>query len=375
MTCYLLVEDPDYLKAETAAAGRRKVRFDTIGLSLLVIAMASWEVVLSKGQEWDWSGDPFWRVQTLAVLFVFGLGGLIVWETRHTNPIINFRPLLERNFALSCILIFSAYAVLLGATTSLPGLLQSLFGYDALASGLVMSPSGISGDRGLADRRLPAGPPHGRPLADRHRPVGGGRGEFLDVADEFLHQSLAGGLAAGGDDPGVVDALCAAERGGVSVPARELRGAAVGLFALLRNEGGSVGTSCAQTFQERREQFHTLRLNEWLNAFPWPVNLFSRQFQQFSSKGRATRSIASDGGGSAGQRPRAAGGVVGLFRLFLGLRGRGPGPCLLVPFMKRSVAEKGCTRSVISTALRRQASSVISALEAWRRGSRLWPWR
>ena len=39
---------------------------------------------------------------------------------------------------------------------------------------------------------------------------------------------------------------------------KELRGAAVGLLALLRNEGGSVGTSVAQTIQERREQFHTL---------------------------------------------------------------------------------------------------------------------
>src|ERR1700733_6120247 len=40
-----------------------------------------------------------------------------------------------------------------------------------------------------------------------------------------------------------------------------LRGAAVGLLALLRNEGGSVGTSMAQTLQERREQFHLTRLN------------------------------------------------------------------------------------------------------------------
>src|SRR4029078_7518841 len=37
---------------------------------------------------------------------------------------------------------------------------------------------------------------------------------------------------------------------------RQLRGAAVGLLSLLRNEGGSVGTSSAQTFHERREQFH-----------------------------------------------------------------------------------------------------------------------
>ena len=49
-----------------------------------------------------------------------------------------------------------------------------------------------------------------------------------------------------------------------SIP-KELRGAAVGLFSLLRNEGGSVGTSLAQTAQERRLQHHTLRLNEWLD--------------------------------------------------------------------------------------------------------------
>ena len=45
----------------------------------------------------------------------------------------------------------------------------------------------------------------------------------------------------------------------------KLRGAAVGLFALLRNEGGSVGTSMAKTVLDRREQFHVERLGEWLD--------------------------------------------------------------------------------------------------------------
>ena len=38
------------------AAGKR---FDTMGLCLLSITMVCWEVMLSKGQEWDWIGDPF----------------------------------------------------------------------------------------------------------------------------------------------------------------------------------------------------------------------------------------------------------------------------------------------------------------------------
>src|SRR5262249_54870609 len=49
------------------------------------------------------------------------------------------------------------------------------------------------------------------------------------------------------------------------IPPR-LRGAAVGLLALLRNEGGCVGTPMVQTILERREQFHVLRLNEKLDA-------------------------------------------------------------------------------------------------------------
>src|SRR5262249_5898212 len=44
-----------------------------------------------------------------------------------------------------------------------------------------------------------------------------------------------------------------------------LRGAAVGLFALLRNEGGSVGTSVAQTIVQRRQQFHNARVGEFLD--------------------------------------------------------------------------------------------------------------
>ena len=62
---------------------------------------------------------------------------------------------------------------------------------------------------------------------------------------------------------------------------KHLRGAAVGLLALLRNEGGSVGTSMAQTIQERREQFHTLRLGESLDPFNPAVNSFLEQAQAF----------------------------------------------------------------------------------------------
>jgi MFS transporter, DHA2 family, multidrug resistance protein len=142
--CYALLRDPDYLVAQRAELRNQPLHFDAIGLSLLVIVMVSWEVMLSKGQEWDWLGDPFSSIQTLAIFIVVGLVALIFWELRHRNPVVNFRPLGERNFAACCIIVFCAYLALYAASTSLPGLLQSLFGYDALSAGLVMSPAGIA---------------------------------------------------------------------------------------------------------------------------------------------------------------------------------------------------------------------------------------
>ena len=84
--------------------------------------MVCWEVVLSKGQEWDWLGDPFYRVQTLLVLFMLGLVTLVWRELRISNPLINFRTLADRNFRWSCIIIFCAFGVLYANTTTLPAL-------------------------------------------------------------------------------------------------------------------------------------------------------------------------------------------------------------------------------------------------------------
>jgi len=60
-----------------------------------------------------------------------------------------------------------------------------------------------------------------------------------------------------------------------------LRGAAVGLFALLRNEGGSVGTSLAQALEWRREHFHTARVGEFLDSLNPAVDSFLQQGQAF----------------------------------------------------------------------------------------------
>ena len=55
---WLVVQDPEYLKKQCPDIPRRQpLNFDAIGLGLLALLLASWEITLSKGQEWDWLGD------------------------------------------------------------------------------------------------------------------------------------------------------------------------------------------------------------------------------------------------------------------------------------------------------------------------------
>src|SRR5262249_6369799 len=75
---HLVLEDPDYLKRQRDQLRRQPFRFDSIGVGLLALTMSCWEVALSKGQEWDWLRDPFWRVQTLLTVFALALVGLLV---------------------------------------------------------------------------------------------------------------------------------------------------------------------------------------------------------------------------------------------------------------------------------------------------------
>src|SRR4029077_5079697 len=104
-------------------------------------------------------------------------------------------------------------------------------------------------------------------MADGRRAIAHDRGKLLDVPTQPRHQPRPGRVAPGGRGRGT---------GGIFAPANVAaylytpllsRGAAVGLASRLRDEAGSVGVSLSQTFQERRDQIHVLRLGESLDPF------------------------------------------------------------------------------------------------------------
>ena len=340
--CAAVVHDPAYLQEEVAALKKKVFSFDGIGLGLLVIMIVAWEVILSKGQEWDWLGDPFGRIQVLGIMFIVGLGGLVFWELKQTRPIVNFRVLLDRNFAIACVIIFCSYAILYGSSTQLPALLETLFGYDAYHSGLVLSPSGLFALIAIiVSGRLLGRGWDGRWLI--------GLGLLIMTSAGFWMAQMNLDIA-----PGQVvwpRNVLILGLGMVFAPLnvaaylyipRSLRGAAVGLFALLRNEGGSFGTSMAQTIVERQQQFHTLRLNEDLDPLNPAVTSFMNDaqpafLQQMGDPVAAQQSTLQALENIRDQQALS----LSSFDCFWLFGVAGVLLALLVPFMRRSVVEKG----------------------------------
>ena len=340
--CYATVTDPDYLRQQRSELLKRPLNFDYIGFGLLALGMSCWETFLSKGQQWDWLGDPFWRVQTLVILIALSFGFLIFRELRIRNPVVNFRPLKERNFAMSCIIIFCAYGVLYAASISLPGLLQSLFNYDAYHSGLVMSPAGI-----FAIGVLLVGGMLLRFGIDARWLIAAGL-IVVGAANywmSYMNLQISPWQVAG---PRIVMVMgLSLIFAPLNVAAymympRELRASAVGLFSLLRNEGGSVGTSIAQTIQERREQFHLLRLNEQLDLFNYNVTTFAHGVRayllQHNGDGPLSQEMTWQVMANLRQQQAASLAFFDVFWVAAMVAF-----CLVfaVFFMKRSVAEKG----------------------------------
>jgi DHA2 family multidrug resistance protein len=135
---YFLVVDPAFLQRNRRKSG---VRIDFVGLGFLSVGLGFLQVVLDKGQREDWFESHF--IIVCATLSLVGLLTAVVWELTRKDPIVDFRLLKNRNFALATLSMFMLGVVMYGSTALLPILLQTLLGYTAMLSGLVLSPGGI----------------------------------------------------------------------------------------------------------------------------------------------------------------------------------------------------------------------------------------
>jgi len=255
---HLFVHDPDYIR-------RTSNRIDYWGLGMLVTGIAALQIMFDKGQEDDWFGSRF--IVILAVIAVVCLTAFVIWELRSKDPIVRFRLLKHRTFAVGVALSGVMGIVLFGSTVLLPLFMQELLGFPAITAGVWNTPRGLAtmafmplagilisrrwdmrgllfcgtltaalGVYGLSSLDLSAGP-WSFVLPEV---IMGGGFSFIFVP-----------LATITVDP---------------IPAEQM-GYATSIIALMRNVGGGLGISAVTTLLARREQFHQDRMAAQVTAF------------------------------------------------------------------------------------------------------------
>ncbi len=131
-----LVEDPPWVKKQQG------ISIDYIGISLIALAFASFQIMLDRGEDDDWFSSPF--ILTVGAIAAIGFASAIGWLLTTRKPVVDIRVLKDRNFALGCAAIASFAMILYGSAVLIPQLAQEHLGYTALLAGLVLSPGALA---------------------------------------------------------------------------------------------------------------------------------------------------------------------------------------------------------------------------------------
>ncbi|MGN8067772.1 DHA2 family efflux MFS transporter permease subunit [Mucilaginibacter sp. 22184] len=130
-----------YVRSPVFEQKRPANQVDWLGIFLLTVGVSSLQYVLEKGQEDDWFSSKL--IITLSISAVLGIICFIWRQLEYKYPIVELRVLQNTNLRIGVILTFIIGFGLFGTTFVLPLYTQSLLGWTALQSGLLLLPGTI----------------------------------------------------------------------------------------------------------------------------------------------------------------------------------------------------------------------------------------
>jgi DHA2 family multidrug resistance protein len=261
------IHDPSYISKAKVSP------FDRYGFAALVIWTGCLQVILDKGQEDDWFGATWIRWATLALVVSF------IYFVRHSwrdkDTLVDLKVLKDRNFLLGCTLIFLFGVGIYSTVTVLPLFYQELLGYTAFTAGIVVAPRGIGAICGMPIIGYLSNKVDPRWLLTFGFFTFGLTTLYfgnitLDVSPTTLLLPI---LITGFGLSFVFVPISTAAYGTLR---NDQIGNASGLFNLMRNVGGSIGISVAQTLLTRRSAVHQ---NEIINSVPRSGQQFQNSLQ------------------------------------------------------------------------------------------------
>jgi MFS transporter, DHA2 family, multidrug resistance protein len=276
-----LEDPPEYKNAKPG-------KFDGVGLGLLGLWIGCLQLILDKGQELDWFGDTM--ITVAAVITVIGFAAFLVREFTHEKPLVNLRALTNRNLAIGCVLVFALGGVLYGLTTVLPIFYQTLLSYDATSSGLAVSPRGLGSVIASIAVGVLVSKMDPRKIVAAGFAVLGGSGLWLsfltvDISPTTLFwPTTVSGM-------GLSMIFVPLSKVALGTLGKGETGNASGIFNFLRNIGGSIGISAANTIAQRHLQSHRNDNVHWYTGASWvlrrQLHLLTQRMQMHAGPGRA----------------------------------------------------------------------------------------
>ena len=257
---FKFVDDPPFLRRFKPG----EMHFDTVGFALLALGVVALQVLLDKGQEDDWLASRF--ISTLIVIAVVCLSGLVVWEWRQKQPIVDVRLFKIINFSGSCLMMFLAGVVMFSSMILMPEFLQMLMGYTAEDAGVIVSIGAA-----LVMVTMPAVGFIGPKFPAKYMIAFGwllsAGGMYISTKLLSLNISFSGAavIMLVQFVPLAFIFIPTMTASFVGVP-QDKSDSVSGLTNFMRNIGMSFGAAGVQTILARRQQFHLARLADHLNA-------------------------------------------------------------------------------------------------------------
>ncbi|MEO9132102.1 MAG: DHA2 family efflux MFS transporter permease subunit [Sphingomonas sp.] len=115
--------------------------FDLTGFALIAVAVASFQLMLDRGQQEDWFSSPEIIVEAMIAMACMWMG--VVHLATAKKPLFDRHLFKNRNLVMGML-----FMVVIGISTMapmalLPPMLQQLFGYPVIDTGLMMAPRGV----------------------------------------------------------------------------------------------------------------------------------------------------------------------------------------------------------------------------------------
>lgn len=270
----VFVPDSAHRKASSA--------IDYIGLLLLAMGIGSLQLMLERGERLDWFDSA--EILGYAVASFIGLFAFAIRQLESDHPIVNLRIMKDWQFSAGLIFTFFLGAALFSTVFLFPVYAQTLIGFDAFQTGMLILPSALAAafTMPVAAKMLARGVP-------AHFIIATGAAVFMYAMwghHLFTTQSGAGDffmpLLLRGFGLGLVfmplNNLTLAK-----ITPREIPNA-TGLYNLVRQLGGSVGIAVSATLLSKFENIKRAGLTEHLvnnnEAVAERLRIYSRLFQQ-----------------------------------------------------------------------------------------------